>query len=503
MRVAELLADQGAPRSGRSSVDRRLGRNPSPRLRDERPSRPRGSTTSCRGAVCASRRTVAALFRRSWLDDYLEGRQALTMAGAKLQKTRWPGIYRRGERYAYEWTDAQGSADAEAPGRSRKRAPPSPSASTRPATGADPTRAAGARRVRPSGSSATTAADAAASARTPAASTAATSTATPSPTSASASASPRSRPGTSRSSSPGSATTTPRQSATRPSGQQEGRRPAGSSCARPATRRRVRETHPLPATGLPRFRGPRGPHPLEPCAGRGTPSAHDRVRRRRRRRVRALTATSSRRSSRRRPATCCSDCLPRRACGSPRRSRSNGGTWSSTATARTSGSAARSSRASWPTEEQARPREVPIEPRPRRDLRAHRPRASGRHDRPRLHRRSAAAHRPVEPPRANAEPAAQEAGVPWVGFHTFRHTCASMLFDRGRNIVQVQRWLGHHSPAFTLATYVHLLDDELGEPLDLPCAAPAEANMCSPVERVRIREKDAAAARRNSHPPRP
>ena len=30
------------------------------------------------------------------------------MAGAKLQKTRWPGIYRRGERYAFEWTDAQG-----------------------------------------------------------------------------------------------------------------------------------------------------------------------------------------------------------------------------------------------------------------------------------------------------------------------------------------------------------------------------------------------------------
>src|SRR5215210_138835 len=30
------------------------------------------------------------------------------MAGAKLEKTRWPGIYRRGERWAYEWTDAQG-----------------------------------------------------------------------------------------------------------------------------------------------------------------------------------------------------------------------------------------------------------------------------------------------------------------------------------------------------------------------------------------------------------
>ena len=30
------------------------------------------------------------------------------MAGAKLEKTRWPGIYRRGDKYVYEWTDAQG-----------------------------------------------------------------------------------------------------------------------------------------------------------------------------------------------------------------------------------------------------------------------------------------------------------------------------------------------------------------------------------------------------------
>ena len=65
------------------------------------------------------------------------------------------------------------------------------------------------------------------------------------------------------------------------------------------------------------------------------------------------------------------------------------------------------------------------------------------------------------------KPAAEEAGVPWVGFHTFRHTCASMLFAQGRNAVQVQRWLGHHSPAFTLATYVHLLDGDIGEPLSV------------------------------------
>jgi integrase len=42
------------------------------------------------------------------------------------------------------------------------------------------------------------------------------------------------------------------------------------------------------------------------------------------------------------------------------------------------------------------------------------------------------------------------------GFHTFRYTCASMLFAEGRNAVQVQRWLGDHSAAFTLATYVCL-----------------------------------------------
>jgi integrase len=63
------------------------------------------------------------------------------------------------------------------------------------------------------------------------------------------------------------------------------------------------------------------------------------------------------------------------------------------------------------------------------------------------------------------KPAAEEAGVPWVGFHTFRHTCAALLFAEGRNAKQVQRWLGHHSAAFTLSTYVHLLDDGIGEGL--------------------------------------
>ena len=65
-------------------------------------------------------------------------------------------------------------------------------------------------------------------------------------------------------------------------------------------------------------------------------------------------------------------------------------------------------------------------------------------------------------------PTAAEAGVPWIGMHTFRHTCATRLFAAGRNAVQVQRWLGHHSPAFTLSVYVHLLDDDIGGPLEPP-----------------------------------
>jgi integrase len=50
-----------------------------------------------------------------------------------------------------------------------------------------------------------------------------------------------------------------------------------------------------------------------------------------------------------------------------------------------------------------------------------------------------------------------------VTFHTFRHTCASLLFEHGRNIKQVQEWLGHADPGFTLRTYVHLMDAGVGD----------------------------------------
>jgi hypothetical protein len=75
----------------------------------------------------------------------------------------------------------------------------------------------------------------------------------------------------------------------------------------------------------------------------------------------------------------------------------------------------------------------------------------------------------------------------WVGFHTFRHTCATILFRAGWNAVQVQRWLGHHKPSFTLDTYVHLLPEDLPEPVvfeDLSPGGdqPGDPNATKPAE---------------------
>ncbi len=83
------------------------------------------------------------------------------------------------------------------------------------------------------------------------------------------------------------------------------------------------------------------------------------------------------------------------------------------------------------------------------------------------------------------KPAARRAGVPWAGFHTFRHTCATMLFRRGANPKQAQLWLGHHSAAFTSDVYVHLLPDDLPDgnlvgDLGMPGGATTEAT--SPTE---------------------
>lgn len=69
-----------------------------------------------------------------------------------------------------------------------------------------------------------------------------------------------------------------------------------------------------------------------------------------------------------------------------------------------------------------------------------------------------------------------------VSFHTFRHTCASLLFEAGRNVKQVQAWLGHADPGFTLKTYIHLMDAGMGTAnfLDQAVCLPAESRPCAP-----------------------
>jgi hypothetical protein len=57
-----------------------------------------------------------------------------------------------------------------------------------------------------------------------------------------------------------------------------------------------------------------------------------------------------------------------------------------------------------------------------------------------------------------------------------------MLFRRGLNAKQVQVWLGHHSPAFTLATYVHLLSDDLPD-VDLLLGGNTEATQATETHR--------------------
>lgn len=65
------------------------------------------------------------------------------------------------------------------------------------------------------------------------------------------------------------------------------------------------------------------------------------------------------------------------------------------------------------------------------------------------------------------KPLVEEAGAGWAAFHAFRHTFASIHLSEGTDLVAVSRALGHHSVAFTLSRYAHLLPGELAPPLDL------------------------------------
>lgn len=70
------------------------------------------------------------------------------------------------------------------------------------------------------------------------------------------------------------------------------------------------------------------------------------------------------------------------------------------------------------------------------------------------------------------KPLVEEVNAAWAGFHTFRHTFASIHLSQGTNLLQLSRALGHHSPAFTLSRYTHLLPGDEAPALDIALSTP-------------------------------
>ncbi len=87
-------------------------------------------------------------------------------------------------------------------------------------------------------------------------------------------------------------------------------------------------------------------------------------------------------------------------------------------------------------------------------------------------------------------PAARRAGVDGVGLHTLRHTCAALLIEQGASRLRLQRWMGHHSAAYTLDVYGHLIDGDLGlaltaEDIGLAPVKPASGPLQVPMRGLR------------------
>jgi integrase len=78
--------------------------------------------------------------------------------------------------------------------------------------------------------------------------------------------------------------------------------------------------------------------------------------------------------------------------------------------------------------------------------------------------------------RSYFDPAAARAGLPAeITPHALRHTCASLLVDRGADPVAVQRHLGHRDVATTLRIYRHLFADRTDQLVDALDALYVEA----------------------------
>jgi integrase len=61
------------------------------------------------------------------------------------------------------------------------------------------------------------------------------------------------------------------------------------------------------------------------------------------------------------------------------------------------------------------------------------------------------------------KPLLKKAGLPEIGFHDLRHTCATLMLYAGVRPKVVQELLGHASVTITLDTYSHVVPDMQGE----------------------------------------
>ena len=61
----------------------------------------------------------------------------------------------------------------------------------------------------------------------------------------------------------------------------------------------------------------------------------------------------------------------------------------------------------------------------------------------------------------------KEAGIEYYKIHSFRHSCATALFEGKADIKKVSKWLGHSGIGITLDTYTHVLPHQLEELADL------------------------------------
>ena len=60
-----------------------------------------------------------------------------------------------------------------------------------------------------------------------------------------------------------------------------------------------------------------------------------------------------------------------------------------------------------------------------------------------------------------------EAGIEHHKIHSFRHSCATTLFEEKADIKKVSKWLGHSCIGITLDTYTHVLPNHLEELAEL------------------------------------